>query len=552
MDMMFDEEFFDSLDLPTPMVSMTMGDESFLTAKHECAFEDFVDVDSIQRDLDAENARLERLREQEDLMAITYTTVDPKARPDNRVNKTPTTILVCDTIGLKTSRVLMRVLLDSGSGKTLLHRSRVPKGGKLIKLSEPQVLSTVEGKVQISEMVYMRDIRLPELEKNRSIDGSEVFIFDKECRYDVIMGGDLLQRAGIDLLYSKGIVDWLGNTIEMRDVRNFHPSDLDAMMEAYYTQEEEEFFGDDFLDAFATPILDAKYEQVDVDDVADNQKHLTPTQREELKAVFRKYRKLFDGTLGVFPHKKCHIELEEGAEPVFARQYPVPHIHRDVFKKELEHLVRLGVLSRVGASEWASPTFVTPKKDGRVRWISDLRALNKVIKRKKYPLPIIMDILKKRKGYEFMSKLDISMQYYTFELTEESKDLCTIITPFGLFRYERLPMGIKCSPDFAQEVMEEVMRGLDDVDTYIDDIGAFSDSWEDHLKLLDAVLNRLQVNGFTVNPLKCEWGVKETDWLGFWLTPTGLKPWPKKIEAIVNMGAPTNMKELRSFIGAVN
>jgi hypothetical protein len=67
MDMMFDEEFFDSLDLLTPMVSMTMGDGSLLTAKHECVFEDFVDVDSIQRDLDAENARLERLREQEKL-----------------------------------------------------------------------------------------------------------------------------------------------------------------------------------------------------------------------------------------------------------------------------------------------------------------------------------------------------------------------------------------------------------------------------------------------------------------------------------------------------
>jgi len=299
MDMIFEEEFFDSLDLSTPIV-MTVDDGSLLTTKHECVFEDFVNIDSVQRDLDSENARLEKLREQEDLMAITYTTIDTKARPDIRMNKTPTTIMICDTIGMKTSRVLMRVLFDSGSGKTLLRRSKVPKGAQLIKLNKPQVLSTVEGKVPISEMVYMRDIRLPELEKNRSIEGSKVFIFDKECRYDVFMGGVLLERAGIDLLYSKEIVDWLGNTIEMRDVRNFHPSDLDAMMEAYYLQEEEELLGDDFLDAFATPILDAKYEQVDVDDVADNQKHLTPTQREELKAVFRKYRKLFDGTLGVY------------------------------------------------------------------------------------------------------------------------------------------------------------------------------------------------------------------------------------------------------------
>ncbi len=300
------------------------------------------------------------------------------------------------------------------------------------------------------------------------------------------------------------------------------------MTENIEIQQEVWFFGMDWYDptCFAIEILDAKYEMVWIEDVVKPLEYLSTQQKADLKQVFSEFTKLFDGTLWVYPHKKFHIELEPGAKPRHARPYLVPVVHLETFKKDLTHLCEIGVLGPQGASKWSYPTFITPKKDGRVCWVSDLREFNKVVRGRPYPLSTIQDILRRCSGFKFFTKKDILMQHYTFGMDKESKDLCTISTPIAKFNY---------TPDFAQEVIENIFRDVAEVEVYIDDIGIFSDSWEQHFTVLHIVVQILQENGFTVNPLKCEWAVKETDWLGYRLTPTGLKIQKKKIDAILKM-----------------
>ena len=452
----------------------------------------------------------------------------------------PMSFIVAKEINGKTSMRLLRALFDSGGSATMIHQRCLPRGCEPTILTNQITSNTIAGNFVSKKSVFLKEITLPEFDRNKKIDGQGAFVFGGDCNYDVILGRDFLMNAGIDIRFADNKIQWMNLTVDMKGNEN---------AEIVHTGQDD--VPDITKDNYVATILDAKYDGATPEEVAEQQKHLTPAQREDVRKLVAKYPKLFSNELRLYPHRKIHLEIDPNAVPKHFRPYSVARTHMEVFKKELDRLVGIGVLRQCGATEWAAPTMVIPKKDNTVRVVSDFRELNKVIRRRVYPLPRIQDVLNRRTGYSFFTKLDVSMQFYTFELDEESKQLCTIVTPFGKYQYNRLPMGIKCSPDIAQETMEEVLRGLD-CEVYIDDIGNFSTDWKSHIFLLDQVLQRLEANGFMINPLKCEWGVKETDWLGYWLTPVGLKPWQKKVDGILRMQPPKNIKQLRSFIGAVN
>jgi hypothetical protein len=454
---------------------------------------------------------------------------------------------------------LLKVLFDSGSDTTIFKRSSLPQGIEPSTGKKRKVSGVTETSV-IDQYVMLKDITLPEFSSSQRIPGPiKALLMPMEAQYDLIVGMDIMQIIGLDLHNSSKTIVWNGNHVPFKshdyfDGARLHDTIADAMDECPLESIDDTFpvATTSQLGYKSRTIQKSLYEQVDIHDVAIQQKHLSAAQQAELEQILSRYPRLFSGELGCYPHRKVHLDLKANAIPCCCRPYPVPRHHEQVFREDLDRLCEIGVLSRCGASQWLSPSFIIPKKDGRVRWISDFRKLNEQILRKVYHLPKIQDILNRRSGYTCFTKLDISMQYYTFELDEPSKEVCTICTPFGNYKYNRLPMGVSQAPDISQEIMEDLFRNFNEVDVYMDDVGVFSQDWETHRASLSRILNVLETNGFTVNPAKCEWAVTETDWLGYWLTPNGLKPWKKKISAIIALKRPETVKQLRSFIGAVN
>ena len=460
-------------------------------------------------------------------------------------------------------------LLDSGATGCWISRSKLPPYIRTYHVA-PITNQTLAGTFTANEEVKLYNILLPEFHKTRCIQTLTARIFDHGCRYDMILGRNLMNDLGIVLDFNTKSMAWDGSIVTMREYdqtqeqtslatnllldiidSNLEANDsitmLDQPSDVHYQEKDVDPSG------YKTKtIRTSLYEPSNLQDIVDKCVYLLPSQREQLYSLLAQFHNLFDGRLKTFKGPPVHLELIENPVPVRRRPYTIPTSHLAVFKEELRRLISIGVIEKAQRSEWIAGTFIVPKKDGRVRWITDFCGLNKSLRRKVYPLRKISEIFQRRSGYQYFTKLDISMQYYTFVLDEPSRNLCTFATPFGLYRYCRLPMGVSESPDIATEKMHAVLDDIEGIEFYMDDIGVFSSTWPAHLSLLSTVLGRLEQVGFTINPLKCEWAVQETDFLGHWLTPKGIKPWRKKVDAILHLRPPTNVKQLRSFLGMVN
>ena len=432
----------------------------------------------------------------------------------------------------------IKILFDSGASETIITKQYI--NPQKLKRTSSQQWNTAAGKISTNYTAKIL-FNLPEFNETKVIQ-CHAHVFDTKLNYDMIIGRDLMSILGIKMDFQRKTVNWMDIEIPMKNpncqFKDFFVQESDSVKEAM-----ERIKG----------ILDAKYEPANLDEVVEQSTHLNYQEKQMLRKLLEKYKNLFDGTLGQWKDEILEIELKEGIKPYHARAFPIPKIHETTLKMEVDRLVQQKVLKRVNRSEWAAPTFIIPKKDGSVRFISDFRELNKRIKRKPYPIPKIQDLLLRLEGFTYGTSLDLNMGYYHIELSPNSKKLCTIILPWGKYEYQRLPMGLCNSPDIFQEKMSTLFQELEYVRAYIDDLLIITkNNFKDHIEKLDKVFNKLQNAGLKVNAKKSFFARGELEYLGYWITRKGIQPIPKKVEAIKNLAIPKNTKEVRRLVGMIN
>jgi transposase InsO family protein len=445
----------------------------------------------------------------------------------------------------------LRILFDTGCAATLINTKFL--GNLKTKKVKSTKWTTKSGSFSTNKKCNCTFI-LPEFHDGRDITWT-CYVDETDnrlSRYDMIIGRDLLTELGINFLFDEGIMTWDNASVPMRNPDWFDAHNIEAFEQSIW----KEIFSTDpdtTESERIQEILDHKYSKADLEKVAKESTHLPHAEQQALLKLLKKYETLFDGTLGNWKMDKYNIELREDATPYHAKPYPVPHSQEQKLREEVARLEKLNVLRKINRSEWGSPMFTIPKKDGTLRSIADFRELNKRIKRKPFPIPKIQDMLLKLEGFKYATSLDLNMGYYHIELTPFAASLCTVVLPWGKYEYTRLPMGLCNSPDIFQEKMSELMVGLEFARAYIDDLLVISNgNFGDHLDKLEQVLSRLLEAGLKVNVPKSFFGREELEYLGYWITRDGVKPLNKKVEAINNLAAPTNRKELRRFIGLIN
>ena len=263
----------------------------------------------------------------------------------------------------------------------------------------------------------------------------------------------------------------------------------------------------------------------------------------------RDFPSLFSPSLGIAKCCPYDIQLSD-TTPVWMPSYRCAPPKLQKCKQIVNELLEQGVV-RPSRSQCASPVFLVPKSGGDFRMVVGYRNVNAKVLFDSYPMPPIDEAFDQFSGAMIFSVFNLNSAYFQISLTPRSRRVTAFCTPFGLFEFNRLPMGISVGSQGLIRVVDELFADMKGryVFNYLDDLVVYSRSVNEHMEHVRAVLQRLQEAGFTLNPDKTTIGSSEVKYLGHSLSSRGIMVLPQRVEAIKAYPRSINLRTLRRFIG---
>lgn len=272
-------------------------------------------------------------------------------------------------------------------------------------------------------------------------------------------------------------------------------------------------------------------------------------EREAFSELLRDNADIFE--LGGGPPTKyaTHRIRTVDCEPKAVPPYPLNGPKKEFLRKEVDKLLKEGVIEEC-ESPWSSPVVLVPKPNGSYRMCLDFRSLNSVTIADSYPLPRIDDLLQSAKSTAYMSTIDLQSGFWQVPLAEEDKDKTCFITPFGTYRFNRMPFGLRNAPMTFSRLMHRFRSGLGEraVFAYLDDILILSETFQEHFDDISAVFSRLREFNLRARREKCFFIRNSVKYLGHVISTSGIAPDPAKVEAISKMLYPKGTKHVASFV----
>lgn len=276
---------------------------------------------------------------------------------------------------------------------------------------------------------------------------------------------------------------------------------------------------------------------------------LDDIQRQQLENVTEEHFRKHTTELGCTNLTK-HV-IKTNSASIKQRYYPVSPIMQKHIDKELDHMLKLGVIEP-SKSAWSSPILLVKKKDDSYRFCVDFRKVNQVTEKDAYPIPYVSAILDRLRDACFITSLDVKSAYWQIPVDDESKQFTAFTVPGrGLFQFTRMPFGLHNAPATWQRLIDQILGPELEpyVFVYLDDIIICAPNFEKHLEILEEVLRRLREAGLSLSRDKCHFCKSELKYLGYVVNSQGLLADPEKIASILNIPTPKNSKDVRHIIG---